>query len=317
MTGPGATTHNGVAADCRGLRKSFGPIDAVQGATFQIREGECFGMLGPNGAGKSTVIRILYGVTPRTGGEVAVFGWDPATHARSIKKRVGVVTQDNSLDEDMAVRPNMMMYARCVGVPRRERGARVDALLGSMALAQRANARIRELSGGMQRRLVFVRALLGKPDLLILDEPTTGLDPAVRLHIWEQVQQLRDEGVTILLTTHYMDEAERLCDRLVIMDHGRIRAEGPPKDLIASYCPGTIAVLRASDGIRAHAKAVTERDAAFSWFEDRAGVNVRGPDLWSVDQFLKQAGLEPVMLRPSNLEDVFLEITGRELDADD
>ena len=304
-------------AECRGLEKSFGPIRAVRDTTFEIRKGECFGMLGPNGAGKSTVIRILYGATPRSHGEVTVFGHDPATDARSIKKRVGVVTQDNSLDEDMAVRANMLMYARCVGVPWRERGERVDALLESMALAHRAKARIRELSGGMQRRLVFVRAMLGWPDLLVLDEPTTGLDPAVRLHLWDRVSALKDEGVTILLTTHYMDEAERLCDRLMIMDEGEIKAEGAPKELIAQFCPGTIAVLPRTENIRARAEAVTGRDPAFSWFEDRSGVNVRGPSLNAVDQFLRDADLEPMMLRPTNLEDVFLEITGRELDAND
>lgn len=319
---PEATEPNYAAADetvieCRQLWKAFGAIQAVRETDLSIRQGECFGLLGPNGAGKSTVIRILYGATPRSGGEVRVFGLDPATDARSIKKRVGVVTQDNSLDEDMAMRANMMMYARCVGVSRRERRARVDALLESMALAHRAHARIRELSGGMQRRLVFVRALLGRPDLLILDEPTTGLDPAVRLHLWEHVQTLKDEGVTVLLTTHYMDEAERLCDRLIIMDEGQVQAEGAPKELIARHTPGTIAVLPVSNGARERVEALTKRDPAFSWFEDRSGLNVRGPDLYTVEQFLTEQGLHPTLLRPANLEDVFLEVTGRELDANE
>ena len=308
---------DGPVIECRKLRKAFGAVQAVRETDLSIRQGECFGMLGPNGAGKSTVIRILYGATPRSGGEVRVFGMDPATDARSIKKRLGVVTQDNSLDEDMAMRANMMMYARCVGVPRKERASRVDALLESMALSRRAQARIRELSGGMQRRLVFVRALLARPDLLILDEPTTGLDPAVRLHLWEHVQILKDEGVTILLTTHYMDEAERLCDRLIIMDEGEVRAEGSPKALINRHTPGTIAVLPPTNGARQRVEAVTQHDPAFSWFEDRAGVNVRGPDLRAVEQFLLDQGLQPSVLRPANLEDVFLEVTGRELSANE
>lgn len=307
---------NGPVVQCRDLRKSFGNVDAVRGAAFSIGKGECFGLLGPNGAGKSTVIRILYGATPRSGGEVEVFGMDPERDAREIKKRLGVVTQSNALDDDMGVRDNMMMFARCVGIPARSRGDRVDELLRSMSLAHRSESRIRELSGGMQRRLVFVRALLRQPDLLILDEPTTGLDPAVRLHLWERVRDLKELGATILLTTHYMDEAERLCDRLVIMDEGEIRAEGTPKDLIARYCPGTIAVFPAGEGFRAQvAAAVAGRDE-FAVFEDRAGINLRGPGLPAVDRLLAEARLTPVMIRPANLEDVFLEITGRELDAD-
>ncbi|MCC5833880.1 MAG: ABC transporter ATP-binding protein [Opitutales bacterium] len=317
MTIEPSNKTNASLVNCREVRKSFGSVEALKGASFEIRKGECFGLLGPNGAGKSTLIRILYGATSRSDGDVDVFGLDPASDARSIKKRLGVVTQDNALDEDMAVGANMMMYARCVGIPRAKRRARVQELLEMMSLAHRADARIRELSGGMQRRLVFVRALLAQPDILVLDEPTTGLDPAVRLHLWEQVQRFKERGSTILLTTHYMDEAERLCDRLVILHEGRVRAEGSPRNLIQRFCPGSIAVLPASEANRVQAKRVTDSDPDFSWFEDRAGVNVRGPSLNAVEAFLERCGLQPVMLRPSNLEDVFLEVTGRELGAND
>lgn len=299
---------------CREVSKLYGGVPALDGAGFRIAKGQCFGLLGPNGAGKSTLIRILYGVTPRDGGEVRVFGMDPARNAREIKKRIGVVTQNNALDEDMPVRDNMWMYARCAGVPLRVRGERVDRLLTLMSLSHRAGARIRELSGGMQRRLVFVRALLSEPDLLILDEPTTGLDPAVRLHLWEQIRELKAMGVTILLTTHYMDEAERLCDQLVIIDQGRIRAAGSPRELIDRFCPGTVAVLPLDAKIRERIQP-DERESAegFAWFEDRAGINLRGPSLAAVERFLQARGMAPILLRPANLEDVFLEITGREL----
>ncbi len=316
MEGTANTSAGESVIECQGLTKVFGNIEAVSGTDFSLRRGECFGLLGPNGAGKSTVIRIIYGATPRTGGSLRVLGYDPAIDARAIKKHLGVVTQNNALDEDMALRDNMLMYARCVGIARRDRAGRVDELLDSLSLAHRATARIRQLSGGMQRRVVFVRALLRRPRLLILDEPTTGLDPAVRLHLWERVRALKADGSSILLTTHYMDEAERLCDRIVIMDRGRIRAEGSPRALIERHCPGTIAVFPPDPGLRRRVAQVADATPEFTWFEDRAGVNVRGPDLRSVEEFLFKRGLVPLMLRPSNLEDVFLEITGRELGDD-
>ncbi len=302
--------------EARDLRKNFGSVQAVRGASFSIARGECFGLLGPNGAGKSTAIRILYGATSRSGGSLTVFGLDPAREAREIKKRLGVVTQENALDEDMGVRANMMMYARCVGLPRADRGKRVDELLRAMSLDHRANARIRNLSGGMQRRLVFVRALLRQPGLLVLDEPTTGLDPAVRLHMWERVRALKDTGTTVLLTTHYMDEAERLCDRLVIMNEGEIKAEGAPRELIDRHCPGTVAVFPKEAGLRERLVTAAAENPDFSWFEDRAGINVRGPGLAAVESFLGHHGMIPRIIRPSTLEDVFLEITGRELGGD-
>lgn len=293
------------------VEKSFGSVTAVRGVSFSVSRGECIGLLGPNGAGKSTLIRMIYGAASLSGGSMRVFGLDPMSQSRTIKKRLGVVTQDNALDEDMAVRANMLMYARCIGIPGAERAARTDRLLHSMSLAHRAEARIRELSGGMQRRLVFVRALLADPEMIILDEPTTGLDPAVRIHLWEEIRGMMREGKTILLTTHYMEEAERLCDRIVIVDQGKAQAIGSPKELISRYCPGTIAVFRYRKGLRS-----TLREAVhppLHLFEDRTGFHLRGPDLPTIQNFLEKIGLEPDFIRPANLEDVFLEITGKEL----
>ncbi|TVR51402.1 MAG: ABC transporter ATP-binding protein [Puniceicoccaceae bacterium] len=301
---------------CRDVHKSFGAIQAVRGASFDINRGECFGLLGPNGAGKSTIISLIYGAASRGGGDLTVFGLDPATRSRRIKERLGVVTQDNALDEDMGVRSNMMMYARCLGIPRRERRARVDALLEEMALLHRADATIKALSGGMQRRLVFVRALLGRPDLLILDEPTTGLDPAVRLLLWEKVREMKRRGVTLLLTTHYMDEAERLCDRLVIMDQGAIRAGGSPRNLIREHCPGMVAHFDPDPDLRRQLLDTAEADASLHFGEDSAGLYIRAPDLHCLDLLIRRLGLNPGMIRPANLEDVFLAITGKELSAD-
>lgn len=274
---------------CKNVIKKFGTLTAVNQASFQLTKGECFGLLGPNGAGKSTLIKILYGAIPRNGGELKVFSYDPATHAREIKKRLGVVTQDNHHDEAMTAIENMTMYCRFHGMNKKSASMRVDELMDFMNLAHKKNVMIRALSGGMQRRLAFVRALLPNPDLLILDEPTTGLDPAVRQLLWQKVNQLKSEGKTVILTTHYMDEAEKLCDRLIIMDQGGVKEEGTPRELIDKHCPGFIAQF--PDG-RPDLKATTLNQLT----ERVAGLEGPAP-----------------LMRPSNLEDVFLTITGREL----
>jgi lipooligosaccharide transport system ATP-binding protein len=294
------------------VRKVFGQTEAVRSVDFVVREGECFGLLGPNGAGKSTLIQMIYGALIRSGGSLQVFGADPSVDSRSVKKRLGVVLQDNALDEEMAVRSNMLMFARCVGVPPKEREARIDELLDLMALSHRADAQIRELSGGMQRRLAFVRALLGRPDLLILDEPTTGLDPAVRLLLWEKVVELKRQGITVLLTTHYMDEAERLCDRLMIMDQGTCQAEGSPRGLIKQHCPGVVVSFAGkrlpSDAELAETGGTVTRDVM--------GLHLRLPSYRAAEDLVERIGSEHVIIRPTNLEDVFLTITGKELTAD-
>lgn len=296
------------------VSKSFGEFQAVKSLSFEVREGECFGLLGPNGAGKSTLMGMLYGVNLRTGGGLEVFGLDPAREARGIKKRLGVVTQDNALDDGLTVEENMLIYAAFMGVPAAERQKRVSGLLEFMMLSHKKDGPIRFLSGGMKRRLVFVRALLGNPDLLILDEPTTGLDPAVRHLLWGKVRELRERGKTILLTTHYMHEAEILCDRILVMNKGESVAEGSPGQLIEKYSPGFVAMFeKKGDALRERALAATMQ---LQFHEDSSGIYVRAPKFEALLEFQNQAGRLAAQLRPANLEDVFLKLTGQELTAD-
>jgi lipooligosaccharide transport system ATP-binding protein len=296
------------------LVKSFGDFKAVDGIDLQVKSGECFGLLGPNGAGKSTFINMTYGLVQRSGGELKVFGFDPRTQSREIKKRMGVVTQDNALDESLTVLENMMIYCSFLGVQKSERLQRVMDLLEYMNLAHKKDALINTLSGGMKRRLVFVRALLGKPELLILDEPTTGLDPAVRHLLWGKVKELHQSGTTIVLTTHYMHEAEVLCDRLVILNQGKVTAEGSPTELIESYAPGYVGIFRNED--RAKIQALTQGRTDLSFHEDTSGIYLRTHALSELTTFHSDHGLNPLQIRPSNLEDVFLKLTGQELSVD-
>ncbi len=297
----------------RDVRKSFGKFEAVAGVTLNVQRGECFGLLGPNGAGKSTLINLIYGAARRNAGELEVFGLDPDRDARGIKKRLGVVTQDNALDEGLTVRENMELYASFVNVPGHERKSRVRALLEFMQLAHKENDNIRFLSGGMKRRLVFVRALLGNPELVILDEPTTGLDPAVRHLLWGKVNQLKSEGKTVLLTTHYMHEAEVLCDRLVIMNKGQVIAEGTPNALREEHTPGYVAAFDKGEGTALQDAA---RGQGFALSEDSSGLYVRAPELAMLLRLQDEQKRNALQLRPSNLEDVFLKLTGQELSAD-
>jgi lipooligosaccharide transport system ATP-binding protein len=300
--------------EVRDIRKSFGNFEAVRGVSCSIRPGECFGLLGPNGAGKSTLINMIYGASRRTAGRLEVFGMDPDRDARAIKSRLGVVTQENALDEGLSVRENMELYAAFVAVPAGERKKRVRGLLEFMNLAHKENDPIRFLSGGMKRRLVFVRALLGNPELVILDEPTTGLDPAVRHLLWGKVNQLKSEGKTVLLTTHYMHEAEVLCDRLVIMNKGEVIAEGTPASLRESHAPGYVAVFDRAGDLAGLQNAAREK--SFQVIEDSSGLYVRAPQLENLLELQKQQSRAAVQLRPSHLEDVFLKLTGAELNAD-
>ncbi|MGZ3649710.1 MAG: ABC transporter ATP-binding protein [Bdellovibrionota bacterium] len=293
------------------LSKSFGDFAAVKNLSFEVRQGECFGLLGPNGAGKSTLMGMLYGVNLRNGGKLHVFGLDPASHSRGIKKRLGVVTQDNCLDDGLTVEENMLIYAAFMGVPKDQRQRRVNELLDFMMLSHKKDGPIRFLSGGMKRRLVFVRALLGDPDLLILDEPTTGLDPAVRHLLWGKVRDLRSRGKTILLTTHYMHEAEILCDRILVMNKGENVAEGSPAQLIEKFSPGFVAVFEKNG----REKALAE-ELGLLVHEDSSGVYVRAPKFEALLDFQSRCGRVAAQLRPANLEDVFLKLTGQELNAD-
>ena len=298
-----------------GLAKKFGSVTAVSGVDLDIRPGECFGLLGPNGAGKSTIINMLYGVTRRSAGELKVFGLDPSSHSREVKRRLGVVPQVNALDESLSVRENMMLYAAFTNVPKAERGKRVDDLLAYMSLDHKAKDKIQTLSGGMQRRLVFVRALINQPRLLILDEPTTGLDPAVRHLLWGKVKELKSQGVTILLTTHYMHEAEILCDRVAIMNQGERLALGSPRALIETHAHGYVGVFAKVPEVERVLAEVAAKDARFQSSSDGSDAYLRGPSLEDLTALHERTGIVPLQLRPANLEDVFLKLTGKELSA--
>lgn len=303
-----------IVISAKSLIKSFGNSQAVNGIDLQIKKGECFGLLGPNGAGKSTFINMIYGTVRRTSGDLSIFGFDPKTQSREIKKRLGVVTQENALDESLTVIENMMIYSGFIGVPKVQRKKRIEDLLEYMNLSHKKDSLIQTLSGGMKRRLVFVRALLGKPELLILDEPTTGLDPAVRHLLWGKVKELHQSGTTIVLTTHYMHEAEVLCDRLVILNRGKIVAEGSPKNMISQHAPGYVGIFSIDDKLRV--QKLIDGKNNLNFYEDSSGIYVRTPSLDQLTAFHTDHGLTPLQIRPSNLEDVFLKLTGQELATD-
>lgn len=296
------------------LTKKFGDFTALNNLSLTVKKGECFGLLGPNGAGKSTFIGMTYGTILKSAGQLEVFDQNPETNSFEIKKRLGVVTQENALDESLTVFENMMIYCAFIGVPRIERQSRIDELLEYMNLSHKKHVPIQTLSGGMKRRLVFVRALLGKPELLILDEPTTGLDPAIRHLLWGKVKELHQAGTTILLTTHYMHEAEVLCDRLVIMNKGEVVGEGSPKKLIQQHTPGYVGIFDHKDKTSLQNILQTEKDLIY--YEDNSGLYLRGSTLSDLTLVHSKYNLTPLQIRPSNLEDVFLKLTGQEISLD-
>lgn len=296
------------------LMKTFGDFKAVNNLNLNIKKGECFGLLGPNGAGKSTFISMTYGTVVRSAGTLTVFGYDPNTQSREIKKRLGVVTQENALDESLTVFENMMIYSAFIGIEKAKRKKNIEDLLDYMNLSHKKDALIQTLSGGMKRRLVFVRALLGNPELLILDEPTTGLDPAVRHLLWGKVKELHQNGTTIILTTHYMHEAEVLCNRLVIMNQGSVVAEGSPQQMIHSHAPGYVGIYSPDEKTRI--QSVVQNYKNFDFHEDNSGVYLRASSLNDLTQLSTQNNFKPLQMRPSNLEDVFLKLTGQELSSD-
>jgi lipooligosaccharide transport system ATP-binding protein len=298
----------------KSLVKSFGNFNAVDGVDFEVQKGECFGLLGPNGAGKSTFINMTYGSTQRSQGELTVFGFDPKNQSREIKRKLGVVTQENALDESLTVFENMMIYAAFMNVPKAERKKRIIDLLEYMNLGHKKDQLIQTLSGGMKRRLVFVRALIGQPELLILDEPTTGLDPAVRHLLWGKVKELHQSGTTILLTTHYMYEAEVLCDRLVIMNKGKVTAVGSPKEMIQQHSPGYVGAFSLNDKKMILDFAAQHKN--IETHEDATGIYLRTSTLAELTVLHADHNLKPLLIRPSNLEDVFLKLTGQELTVD-
>ncbi len=298
----------------RGLTKQFGDFQAVRGIDVEVRKGEAFGFLGPNGAGKSSTMRMIAAVSPPTSGELRVLGRDPRHDGSAIRARLGVCPQEDTLDTELSVRENLLIYGRYFGLPRREVASRADELLGFFQLREKAEEKVEALSGGMKRRLTIARSLINDPDLLLLDEPTTGLDPQARHVLWDRLFRLKQQGVTLVLTTHYMDEAEQLCDRLVVMDGGLIVAEGTPLDLIRTHSTREVAELRF--GVGEHDDLATQvADLA-----DRVEVLPDRLLLYTDDgeealARVHERGLRPVavLVRRATLEDVFLRLTGRTL----
>lgn len=292
------------------LKKSFGSFEAVNNISFAVDKGICFGILGPNGAGKTSTVRMIYGFSPITSGDIFVFGLDIKKHFRKIKARIGVCQQDNTLDPDLTIIQNFEVFARYFNLDKKTAIERASSLLKFFALEQRRNARATELSGGMVRRLVIARALINNPELLILDEPTTGLDPQSRHQLWERMENLKKQGITILLTTHYMDEAARLCDNLVIMDHGKILAQGSPQSLISEYTgENIIEVAEPEDDLRAfsHEKNVRQEDLGHRLIIYAEN----GHEFYR--EICSRFKHKSCILRSATLEDVFLKLTGREL----
>lgn len=292
------------------IQKSYGAVEAVNDVSFAVEPGECFGILGPNGAGKTTTIRIIYGFSPLTGGTLKVFNMDIVHYARSIKKRIGVCQQENNLDPDLSVIRNLEVFARYFNIPRTTATVRAEELLEFMSLTQRRDAKANELSGGMMRRVVLARALINDPELLILDEPTTGLDPQSRHQVWTKLEELRKKGLTILLTTHYMDEAARLCDRLIILDQGKILVQGKPLELISRHIGrNIIEVDEPSDSLRSYLQA---QRIVFEDLEHR--LIICGDDMEGLyHEISHQYCQGGCLMRMATLEDVFLKLTGRDL----
>jgi lipooligosaccharide transport system ATP-binding protein len=296
--------------EAENLVKAFGAVTAVDGISLRVRRGECFGILGPNGAGKTTTIRMLYGFTPKSGGQLLLFGRDLDREMRPVKARIGVCPQENNLDPDLTVQQNLEVFASYFDMPRRRARQRVGELLEFVALAHRRQSSVAALSGGMMRRLVLARALINEPEMLILDEPTTGLDPQSRHQVWQRLEELKKKGLTILLTTHYMEEAARLCDRLVIMDRGRILVEGRPSALIRKHV-GREVIEIADPGNRLRAFLREKRLAHEDLGHRLIIYSGETDELYHslLDAFCR----EGCTLRPATLEDVFLRLTGREL----
>jgi len=296
--------------DARGLSKSFGSLKAVDGITLQVERGECYGVLGPNGAGKTTAIRMICGAVQRGGGELRVLGRDGTTESRRIREEMGIVPQEDTLDNELSVYDNMWVFANYFGIPRRKSRPRIEELLDFVQLREKWGVQIKSLSGGMKRRLLIARALINRPRLLILDEPTTGLDPQARHLVWQRLRELKNEGMTILLTTHYMEEAAQLCDRVGVMDRGRFLVEGPPAALVSERMG--VEVIEIRDAGRSAAKLdlnglVLEiervNDTLYLYCRDGA----------AAVECLVSAGVRNFLRRPVSLEDLFLRLTGREL----
>jgi lipooligosaccharide transport system ATP-binding protein len=298
----------------RGLVKRFGELVAVDGIDFDVERGESFGFLGPNGAGKTSTMRMIGCVSPPSGGTLSILGLDPVRNGADIRARLGVAPQQDTLDMELTVRENIIIYGRYFGLPRSELGRRADELIEFVQLTERANDKVEPLSGGMKRRLTIARSLVNDPEVMLLDEPTTGLDPQARHLLWDRLYRLKQRGVTLVLTTHYMDEAEQLCDRLVVMDKAKIVAEGSPRQLIEHYSTKEVAEFRFAPGIQ------ETLDGQFDGLAERIErlpdrVLLYADDGEHVVNTARGRGLHPetVLVRRSTLEDVFLRLTGRSL----
>lgn len=303
------------AIEVRDIFKTYADgTPAVGGVSFDVPEGSCFGFLGPNGAGKTTLMKMLYGMVrrdSRAGTRVDVLGFDPATDELAIKHLCGVVPQDNNLDNEVDVGANLYIYSKFYGIPAREARPRIAELLDFMELREKAGAKVNDLSGGMKRRLVIARALMNKPKLLILDEPTTGLDPQVRQLIWDKVRSLKREGTTVLLTTHYMEEAYQIADSIVIMDKGRRVLEGNPRRLLAEGIEGWVLEVLDEDAMNAFGEGPLSPGVRREGGESRPQFFAEHPEaLREIAARLPSGGTH---LRPTNLEDLFLRSTGRQL----
>jgi lipooligosaccharide transport system ATP-binding protein len=300
--------------EARGLTKRFGDFTAVKGVDFSILRGEAFGFLGPNGAGKTSTMRMISCLSPVSEGSLSVLGMDPRTSGPDIRARLGVVPQEDNLDLELSVRDNLYLYGRYFDVPKRDLASRIDGLLEFAQLSERRDSKVDDLSGGLKRRLTIARALVSEPEIVILDEPTTGLDPQARHLLWDRLYRLKQQGVTLLVTTHYMDEAEQLCDRLVVMDGGEIVARGSPRELIAEYSTREVVELRFAPGEQAQmAKRLSSLAPRVEVLPDRVLLYVDDGD--AVMHEVHEAGFRPesAIVRRSTLEDVFLRLTGRSL----
>jgi lipooligosaccharide transport system ATP-binding protein len=310
MTDPDVLIH------ARGLTKRFGKFTAVDGIDFDLRRGEAFGFLGPNGAGKSSTMRMIGCVSPPSGGELTILGLDPVADGPAIRARLGVVPQEDTLDVELTVRENLLIYGRYFGLPRDVISERTDRLLEFVQLSDRGADQVEPLSGGLKRRLTIARSLISEPEILLLDEPTTGLDPQARHVVWDRLFRLKQRGVTLVLTTHYMDEAEQLCDRLVVMDRGKIAAAGSPRELIEQYSTAEVLELRFDP--REHEQAAEKladlRAQRMEVLADRILLYIPNGD--TALAAVRGLGLEPLtsLVRRSTLEDVFLRLTGRRLE---
>jgi lipooligosaccharide transport system ATP-binding protein len=296
------------------LVKTYASTNAVDDLSFEVAPGESFGLLGPNGAGKSTTMRMVGAVSTRTSGSLTILGMDPNEHGPEIRSQLGVVPQQDNLDTELRVRENLLVYGRYFGIPRAVVAKRADELLEFAQLSDRAKSKVDDLSGGMKRRLTIARALVNDPRILLLDEPTTGLDPQARHILWDRLFRLKEQGTTLVLTTHYMDEAEQLCDRLVVVDKGRIMAEGSPLSLIKEYSTREVVELRfGSDRNQDAATTLQGVGERIDVLPDRVLIYAEDGEAALAEAIRR--GLEPItsLVRRSSLEDVFLRLTGRSL----